>query len=129
MMKLTRDEELEYQSYGSHRSRCRFRIYRDGDLSIAIVSDLGSKNLGPSLTNSIEDAARYCLQNLELPAEGFTLFEHLVTPEGETFDLVTVPEGWTRFAKSSRFVVGHSTDPVWVPQAQSVVEQLIGGTL
>lgn len=116
---------LTYPSYGVNHPRAHVRVYENQTRYIAIVSELPPALPAPSLTNSIEDLARSLLEYQVDPSR-FDLIQY--SPQPESFELVTVPEGWAAFAKSSRAVIGQATQPTWSPLTRADVERLIGGS-
>lgn len=83
---------------------CRVRLFvPNGDMFYAVLTDLGEKNTGSSVTNSVENI-RLELIKKGVVTEGAKIIEHYDKeyPEGGSFDFVTFDENNSPNWKSSR---------------------------
>ncbi len=79
----TDDFILRYETFSMYDSLIRVRIF---DSNVVILSDIGNKNTGASITNSIESARKKLLEDRKI-TDSYTIVEHY--EYSKEFDIVT----------------------------------------
>jgi hypothetical protein len=148
---LVREVQHVFRDWKNYEGRCRVSIFAatsaSGSLPVVILTE-PNDNVGPSITNSIEQVAAEVLTRYLPEQDGLeppcVLIEHYPDrqprgPEarfhdpffGETFDRVTFDRWWPKFHRVSRRAepLLKLGIPDWRHLDRDTVEGLIGGPL
>jgi len=101
-MKIS-DFIFRYQAHRDsvHDSICRVRIFHT-DRVAALLTDLGERNTGSSVTNSIESLCRHLAEAGHVPADASFIEHYETTHMSEAaFAVVTTEDGLPRWSKIS----------------------------
>jgi hypothetical protein len=127
----------------------RARIFQNEPMTIALLTDLGDKNPGLSITNGIEYAVRAVLKRWpDIPAARLVVMEHYEdrparaqAPErlrrvlergrenGQSFDLVTFGIGFEALRSQAQVGIAQPSQPFLKRASKADFERLIGGPL